>query len=132
MVVERQRREYGLAMAEEAGLSIDAIRDKQAALSRRHAGAADADRALAAALADVHAATVDGVRRLDAIAAEIDRAVENQAALALDTAVGARAFQEFLLAKQREILAVVSGAHELDRAKKAELDKLRQHYIASA
>ena len=132
MVVERRAPEYGLAMAEQAGLSIDAIREKQAALSRQHAGAAEADRALAAALADVHAAAVDGVRRLDAIAAEIDHAVENQAALGLDTALGAREFQKFLLAKHREILAVVSDAHELDGAKKVVLEKLRQHYTGSA
>jgi hypothetical protein len=132
MVVDRRAGEYGLAMADEAGRSIDAIREKQAALATQHGAAADADRALAAALADVHAATVDGVARLDAIAAEIERAVENQAALGLDTPTGAREFQKFLLTKQREILAVVSDAQELDRAKKAVLEKLRQHYTVSA
>ncbi|MDT5171576.1 MAG: hypothetical protein QOD02_4926 [Mycobacterium sp.] len=132
MVVERRPDKYGQAMAEQAGRSIDAIGENQAALSKQHNAAAEADHALAEALASAHAATVDGIRRLDAIAAEIDCAVQNQAALGLDTAIGAREFQKFLLAKQREISAVVSGARELDGAKKAVLAKLREHYTVSA
>ena len=132
MVVERSAREYGQAMADQAGQSIGAIGDAQAALSRQHAAAAEADRALTEALASAHAATVDGIRRLDAIAADIDLAVANQAAIGLDTAMGAREFQKFLITKQREILAVVSDAHELDAAKKALLEKLTAHYNASA
>jgi Domain of unknown function (DUF4226) len=131
MVVERGAPEYGQAMAEQAGRSIGAIAESQAALSRRHGAAADADRALAEVLASAHAATVEGVRRLDAIAAEIDRAVANQTAIGLDTAIAAHEFQRFLIAKQREILAVVSGAHELDVAKKAALQKLAAHYTTS-
>jgi len=119
-------------MADQAGQSIDAIGDAQAALSRQHAAAAEADLALTEALASAHAATVDGIRRLDAIAADIDLAVANQAAIGLDTAMGAREFQKFLITKQREILAVVSDAHELDAAKKALLEKLTAHYSASA
>jgi Domain of unknown function (DUF4226) len=132
MVVEGSAREYGQAMAEQAGQSIGAIGEAQAALSRQHAAAADADRVLADALASAHAATVDGIRRLDAIAADIDLAVANQSGIGLDTAMGAREFQKFLIAKQREILAVVSDAHELDAAKKAMLEKLTAHYNASA
>ncbi|MGH3577932.1 MAG: DUF4226 domain-containing protein [Mycobacterium sp.] len=119
-------------MAEQAGLSIDAIQEKQAALSKRHGAAADADRVLAEALVSAHAATVEGVRRLDAIAAEIDRAVADQAAIGVDTPTGAREFQKFLIAKQREIIAVVGHARELDGAKKAVLEKLLPHYTASA
>lgn len=118
-------------MAEPAGRSIGAIAEGQAALSRQHGAAADADRALVDVLAEAHAATVEGVRRLDAIAAEIDRAVANQTAIALDTAIGAREFQRFLVAKQREILAVVSDAREVAAAKKAVLEKLAAHYTPS-
>ena len=71
-------------------------------------------------------------RRLDGIAAEIDGAVANQAALGLDTAMGAREFQKFLIAKQREISVVVSTARELGDAKKAVLETLREHYTGSA
>jgi Domain of unknown function (DUF4226) len=124
--------EHGQGMPEQAGRSIVAIGERQASLSMRHAAVADADRALADALAEAHAATVEAVRRLDGIAAEIDGAVANQAAFGLDTAMGAREFQKFLIAKQREISAVVSTARELGDAKKAVLETLREHYTGSA
>jgi hypothetical protein len=132
MVVERGTPEYGQAMAEQAGRSIDAIGAGQAALARQHAATADADRVLADALASAHAATVEGIRRLDAIEAEINHAVANQTAIGLDTAMGAREFQRFLIGKQREIQAVVSDVHELSVAKKDMLEKLTAHYTASA
>jgi hypothetical protein len=119
-------------MAEQAGRSIGAIAEGQAALARQHGAAAEADHALAEALAKAHAATVDGVGRLDAIAAEIDTAVANQTALGLDTALGAREFQRFLIAKQREILSVISEARELATAQKAVLEKLAAGYTSSA
>jgi hypothetical protein len=124
--------EQGQGRAEQAGGTVEAIGARQAALSARHAASAEADRALVEALAGAHAATVEGIRRLDAIAAEIDGAVTNQAALALDTAMGAREFQKFLIAKQREISTVVSQARRLDGETRAALDKLREHYTASA
>jgi vacuolar-type H+-ATPase subunit E/Vma4 len=124
--------EQGQGMAEQAGGSVEAIAARQAALSARHAASAEADRALAEALASAHAATVESIARLDAIAAEIDAAVTKQAALALDTAMGAREFQKFLIARQQEISAVVSQARELDGATRAALDKLREHYTAPA
>jgi hypothetical protein len=131
MVVDRKAREYLRTMAEQAGLSISALQEKQAALSRQHGAAADADRILADALASAHAATIDAISRLDAIAAEIDRAVEHQAGIGIDTPMGAREFQRFLIAKQRQILAVVSHAHQLDAEKKAVLEDLREHYTSS-
>ena len=124
--------EHAPGMPEQVGRSIGAIGERQAALSTRHIAAADADRALADALAEAHAANAEAVRRLDGIAAEIDDAVGNQAALALDTAMGAREFQKFLIDKQREISAVVSNAREIGEAKKAVLDTLREHYTGSA
>jgi hypothetical protein len=124
--------EQGQGMSGQAGGSVEAIGVRQAALLARHAASAEADRALVEALAGAHAATVEGIRRLDAIAAEIDGAVTNQGALALDTAMGAREFQKFLIAKQQEISAVVSQARELDGATRAALDKLREHYTAPA
>lgn len=132
MVGERGTGEYGQPVAEQGGLSIGAIGDQQTALSKRHTASAEGDRVLAEALATAHAATVEGVRRLDAIAAEIDSAVTNQAAFSIDTAVGAREFQRFLVAKQREITAVVSEARELDGAKRAVLDTLGEHYGSAA
>ena len=87
---------------------------------------------LAEALASAHAVMRESVSRLDAIAAEIDRVVSGQADPAVDTPMGAREFQKFLVAKQREIAAVVAHAHELDRAKSAVLQSLRAHYAPPA
>ncbi|HYB38471.1 MAG TPA: DUF4226 domain-containing protein [Mycobacterium sp.] len=119
-------------MAEQAGPSIGAIQAGQAALARQHSTAADADRVLADALASAHAATVEGTGRLDTITAEIDDAVQKQAALALDSPMGAREFQRFLIAKQREIIAVVAHAREVDGVKKTVLENLRPHYATPA
>jgi choline dehydrogenase-like flavoprotein len=124
--------EHGQGVPEQAGRSIAAIGELQAAMSVRQGRAADADRALVQALTEAHAATVEAVGRLDEIAAEIDSAVANQAALGLDTALGAREFQKFLIAKHREISNVVSNAREIDSAKKAVLEALREHYAGSA
>ena len=119
-------------MSEQAGPSLAAIRERQAAMARLHGTVADADRVLAEALASAHAVLRDSVSRLDAIAAEIDRVVSGQADPAIDTPMGAREFQKFLVAKQREIAAVVAHAHELDRAKSAVLQSLRAQYTPPA
>jgi hypothetical protein len=118
-------------MSEQAGHSVGAIQARQAALGKHHSAVAEADRVLAEALASAHAVMRESVRRLDAIADEIERAVPGQADLAIDTPLGAREFQRFLLDKQREIAAVVTNAHELDRAKTAVLERLRAQYGAS-
>ena len=117
-------------MSEQANSSVAAMRARQSALASQHSTAADADRVLAEVLASAHAATCESVRRLDAIAEQIDRAAQTD--LAVDTPMGAREFHKFLVAKQREIAAVVADAQELGRAKKAVLDGLRAQYAASA
>jgi HPt (histidine-containing phosphotransfer) domain-containing protein len=119
-------------MAEQIGHAVAALQARQAALARQHSAAAEADRVLAEALAVAYAETVEGASRLDEIAAEIEDAVRNQAALAVDTPMGAREFQRFLIDKQREIIAVVSHAHTLDEAKKTALESLRSQYAAPA
>lgn len=124
--------EPGSGMSTQVGAAIDAIGQRQAALSAWHAAAVEADRALADALSTAHSVTVDSVRRLDAIAAEIDGAVRNQAALALDTAMGAREFQKFLIAKQQEISAVVSRARDVGDRTRAALETLRETYTSPA
>lgn len=118
-------------MTEQAGPSVAAMQARQTALAGQHGTAAEADRVLAEVLASAHAAMRDGARRLDAIAEQIDHATSHQASLAVDTPMGAREFQRFLLAKQREITAVVEDARELSRAKKAVLDGLRDRYATN-
>src|SRR5246127_882012 len=130
----RPRRHYEEVerMSEQAGPSLGAIRTRQSVLASQHSTTAEADRVLAEALTSAHAATRESIRRLDAIAEEIDRATTDRADLAVDTPMGVREFQRFLVAKQREITSVVADAHELDRAKRAVLDGLRAQYAAPA
>ncbi|CDO86095.1 Biofilm regulator BssS [Mycobacterium triplex] len=97
-------------------------------MATKHDSVADADRALMDVLASAHAAMRESIRRLDTIADEIERAVPRQRGRAVDTPMGAREFQRFLVAKQREIAAVVADARELDRAKTAVLEGLRAEY----
>ena len=111
-------------MSDQAGASIAAIAARQADMAVRHRATTDADRVLTETLASAHEAARDSLRRLDAIAAEIVRVHE----LAVDTPLGAREFQRFLLAKQHEIATVVTAARDLSRAKGAVLHSLRVHY----
>ena len=113
-------------------MSIGAIQSKQSALASQHGAAADADRVLSEVLASAHAATRESLMRLDAIGEEIDRAATGRADLAVDTPIGAREFHKFLVAKQREIAAVVADAHALSHAKRAVLEGLRAQYAFPA
>jgi hypothetical protein len=119
-------------MSEQAGPSLAAIQARQSALATQHSTVAEADRVLTDVLASAHAAMREGIRRLDAIADEIDRAIPDQGSLGVDTPRGAREFQKFLVAKQREIAAVVADAREFDRAKAAVLERLRGEYGVAA
>jgi type IV pilus biogenesis protein CpaD/CtpE len=119
-------------MTSNEAMSVGAIRSRQSALATQHGAAADADRVLADVLASAHAATRESVRRLDAIAEELDRAATGRSELAVDTPIGAREFRKFLVAKQREIAAIVADARDLSRAKRAVLDGLRAQYAPPA
>ena len=115
-------------MSEHAGPSAAALQARQAQLANQRDAAAAADRILTEVFASAHAATRESLGRLDAITEEIERAVAHQEDLALGTPVGAREFQRFLLAKHREISAIVEAAREVGREKKALLDGLRAQY----
>jgi Domain of unknown function (DUF4226) len=119
-------------MSEQTGPGLAAIQARQSALATRHDTVAEADRVLMDVLASAHAAMRESIRRLDAIGDEIERAVPRHNSLAVDTPMGAREFQNFLVAKQREIAAVVADARELDRAKTAVLESLRGEYGVTA
>lgn len=111
-------------MTDQTGSAVAASQQRQAELAGRHGAIAEADRVLAEVLASAHEAMRDSVRRLDRIAAEIERARE----LVVDTPLGAREFQKFLLAKQREIGAVVADARALSHTKSVVLHGLREQY----
>lgn len=111
-------------MSDQAGSSIGAIAARQAELAVRHRAATEADRVLTETLAGAHEALRESVRRLNAIADEIESARR----LAVDAPLGAREFQRFLLAKQRDITTVVTDAREFSRIKSAVLQGLRRQY----
>lgn len=115
-------------MPDQVGPSESALRSRQSLLANRQAAAAEADRVLADTLAGAHALSQESVRRLDAIAEQIESAVVQRERLAVDTPLGGREFQRFLLVKQREIATIVAGASEAVRAKSALLKGLRAQY----
>ncbi len=115
-------------MAEQSGQSSDTLQARLDALSQRHSGVAEADRRLADAVATAHAVTVAALEHLDRIEAEIDSAVTAAQVLALDAPAGARDMQRFLIAKQREILAVVTEASEQSAMKTAVVQELLDAY----
>jgi Domain of unknown function (DUF4226) len=117
-------------MSEQSGSSTTAIQERQAALALQHTAVADADRVLAQALADAHAAMREGVDRLAAVAAEIDRVISVGVDAAVDTPMGAREIQRFLVAKQREVAAIVAGTRESARVQTDALHSLRARYEA--
>jgi hypothetical protein len=119
-------------MPEQPGPSLEAVEARRSALATQHGAASEADRVLTEVLNSAHQAARESVRRLDAIAEQIDHATLSQADLALDTPMGAREFQKFLMAKQHEIATVVADAREFGRAKSAVLQSLRAQYAADS
>lgn len=111
-------------MSEPAESPLVAIAARQAALAVRHHRATEADRVLTETLASAHEALRESVRRLDAIADDIECARR----LVADVPLGAREFQRFLLAKQREITTVLTDARARTRAEVAVLQGLREQY----
>lgn len=119
-------------MPEQPGPSLEAVKARRSELASQHGAASEADRLLNEVLTSAHDAARESVRRLDSIAEQIDHATVHQADLALDTPMGAREFQKFLMAKQREIASVVAEAREFGQAKKAVLQSLRGQYAAES
>lgn len=119
-------------MAEQSGESSDALRSRLGTLSQRYTAAAEADQLLADAVLAAHGVAVGALARLDRIEQEIVSAVSTAQTFALDTAVGSRELQRFLIAKQREILAVVTAARDQSAAKAAAVQELSSVYRREA
>lgn len=117
-------------MATYDGSAVAAIAARQAVLATQQRAAAEADEQMAEMLHAAHAATVGSVERLDTIAAEVDAAATLRAGFAVDTPLGAREFQKYLIAKQRDVFAVVAEMHERDRADAERIEALRPAYAA--
>jgi hypothetical protein len=111
------------------GQSAAALEAARRALAASDADLADADRALAATVADVHAIAVESIGRIDAIKAEVDAAVSDQPK---GSAADAHEFGRQLVAKNRDIAAVVTEAVEVAQAKTLALKELQDRYRARA
>ncbi|MDF2825846.1 MAG: hypothetical protein K0R68_3254 [Mycobacterium sp.] len=114
------------------GDSASAAAATQEALAARQEALWSADRVLGAVVSQAHAVTVDALGRLDAISRDIESAVAQQDQLGLDTAVGAREFQHFLLARHHDIIDVVTAAAEEADKSVAEVLRLADLYRVDA
>lgn len=113
-------------MSEATGSPMAAFRERQNVLAGKYSASAEADRTLFEVLSSAHQTMLDSVRRLDAIAEEIERT--QQAGLAAETPLGSREYQRFLVAKQREIAAILTSARDLSHAKSLVLRDLQDRY----
>ena len=107
------------------GDSPDALEAARRVLAARDADLADADQALAAALAGAHALAVESIGRLDAISADLDAAATEAPG---DSPAAAHELSRDLVAKNRDIAAVVSEARAAARAKTVAIKHLTQRY----
>jgi hypothetical protein len=89
---------------------------------------AEADRTLSEAVLNAYSNTVAGKQKLSSLQQSIEDAVNRQTSL--DTPMGAREFQKFLLSKQKEIIDVVNSADLDDKSKREILAGLSALYGA--
>lgn len=111
-------------MAQE-GESGQALTAARAALTARDAELAAADRVLRAIVAEAHAVAAESVDRIAAIRADIDAA---PAGRSVDGPAAAHALSRLLIAKQREITAVVNAARAEVDAKTVALQGIAEQY----
>lgn len=102
--------------APQEGKAAEAIKKLESALKDQNSTVASADRTLAAAVLSAHSNSVEGKAKLATLQQSIEDAVNRQTAL--DTPMGAREFQKFLLSKQKEIIDVVAQADLDDKSKR--------------
>lgn len=90
---------------------MDAAREREEALVLRNLAAARADTELETVLHDAHRSADQLQQRLDAIGRALDEGVD-RAAATTTTNAGKRAFAQFLLDKNRQILQVLDAAKQ--------------------
>lgn len=112
-----------------AGETGDALDAARSALAARDGALAAADSALALVLDGAYRSAAGCVRRLDDLRAEIDVAVARGP---FESAAAAREFGAFLVAKNREIIAIVAEARADAAAKAVALQALAEHYRGPA
>jgi phage-related tail protein len=107
---------------------MEALQAGLSGLAQRQTALAEADRRLTDTVASAHTVAIRALNRLDRIEAEIESAVSTHRTVASDAPAGARELQRFLIAKQREIIAVVTEATEQAATKTAVLQELIDAY----
>jgi len=107
------------------GDSPDALESVRRTLAARAADLADADLALAEAVAGAHAMAVESIGRIDAIGAELDAAAAEAPG---GSPSAAHELSRTLVAKNRDIAAIVSEAKAAAQAKAAALKELTDRY----
>ena len=110
------------------GEAGQALLSARAGLAARDAVLAAADRALTDTLAAAYAAAVESIARIEAIRADIDAA----AGRSPDSPAGAHDLSSLLVAKQREIAAVLGDARAESEAKTAVLQKIAAQYRSAS
>lgn len=110
-------------------MTDDALDAARAVLTARDRDLADADAALTAVLDAAYRTATGCARRIDGVRAEIDAAV---AGVRFDSAAGAREFGAFLVAKNREIIALLTEARADADATTGALQALAELYRSAA
>lgn len=113
----------------QSGTAVDAMKDAEATLAQQNSETAEFDRQMLEAILTAHKTTQDGQRRLDQLEADIETAVRSRK---LDTPMGAREFQRYLIGRLKDILAVVAEANDSDTSRQALLAALAALYHPDA
>ncbi len=106
----------------ESGLQLASAR---AALAARDADLADADRRVAEAVAAAHAAATQAIARMDEIRADLDAV---GTARAPESPAEAHELTRLLVAKQREVTALVQDARTVAETNRIVLQHLSERY----
>jgi hypothetical protein len=116
-------------MAAQEGESGPQLASARAALAARDADLADADRLVAEAVAAAHAAATYSIARMDEIRADLDAVAT---ARAQESPAEAHELTRLLVAKQREITALVQDARAVAESNTIVLQHLSERYRTSS
>lgn len=112
-------------MGDHFGQTRDSLAAARGALGVRDDDIAAADAALADLLGQAHRLAVESAGRIDAVRSEIEAAVGSGVP---GNPAGAAEFGRFLVAKNREIIEIMSEARDAASAKAAALQELSRRY----
>ena len=116
-------------MALQEGESGPQLASARAVLAARDADLADADRLMAEAVAAAHAAATQSIARMDEIRADLDAVAT---ARPPESPAEAHELTRLLVAKQREITALVQDARAVAESNSIVLQHLSERYRTSS